>query len=107
MTSTTHIEMKLLLSSTATPSLLSKELIENILMTEASEVSIGILTLCLPLHTLLTMLIINPPLLRVRKGLICICNFLKLGLSTIRVILVLIRMEFDCKFLECFLYLVL
>mmetsp|Transcript_780 Transcript_780/g.1390 ORF Transcript_780/g.1390 Transcript_780/m.1390 type:complete len:219 (-) Transcript_780:280-936(-) len=87
-----EIELKSLApASTTSP----EEAIEHVVEVGASRISAALL---LP-HALLSILIVDIPLLRIAKGLVGLGNFLELLLGLIRVILVLVGVELDGQLL--------
>ncbi len=100
---TTMLEMILLLppASSAT----AKELIEHILMTKVP-MSGWIPSLLLSLDAFLAMLIVHAPLLGVAECLVRVGNRLELFLCTLRVVLVLVRVELNRHLLEALLDLI-
>jgi hypothetical protein len=100
-----EVELVLLLSPT-TASATPKELVEDVLLIEATAAA-RVLTLRVSLQALLAMLIVNTLLVRVRECLIGICYVLELLLGSIRVVLVLVWVELDGHLLERLLDLVL
>ena len=100
-----EIELELLLSP-ATAFATPKELVEDVLLVEATATA-RVLTLRVSLQALLTMLIVNTLLVRIRECLIGICYVLELFLGSIGVVLVLVWVELDGHFLERLLDLVL
>ena len=98
------LKVKVLLSSTSPAS--SKELIEHIFMTEVP-MTRRIPSLLLPFDSLLTMLIIHPPLFGVTECLVGICNGLELFLCTVGVVLVFVWVELYRHLFECLFDLVL
>ena len=99
-----EVELVLLLSP-ATASATPEELVEDIVLVEAT--AIRVLTLRVSLQALLAMLIVNTLLVWVRECLVGICYILELLLGSIGVVLVLVRVELDRHLLECFLDLIL
>ena len=99
-----EVELVLLLSP-ATASATPEELVEDIVLVEAT--AIRVLTLRVSLQALLAMLIIYTLLVWVRECLVGICYILELLLGSIRVVLVLIRVELDGHLLEGLLDLIL
>jgi hypothetical protein len=95
-----EVELVLLLSP-ATAFTSPKELVENVLLVEAT--TIRVLTLRVSLQALLTMLIVNTLLVGIRECLIGICYVLELLLGSIGVVLVLVRVELDGHLLESLL----
>ena len=104
MSMAAEVELVLLLSP-ATASATPEELVEDIVLVEAT--AIRVLTLRVSLQALLAMLIIYTLLVWVRECLVGICYILELLLGSIRVVLVLIRVELDGHLLEGFLDLIL
>ena len=100
-----EVELVLLLSP-ATASATPKELVEDVLLVEATATP-RVLTLRVSLQALLAMLIINTLLVGVRECLIGICYVLELLLGSIGVVLVLVWVELDGHLLEGLLDLVL
>ena len=100
-----EVELVLLLSP-ATSSAAPKELVEDVLLIEATAAA-RVLTLRVSLQALLAMLIVNTLLVRVRECLIGICYVLELLLGSIGVVLVLVWVELDGHLLEGLLDLVL
>ena len=100
-----EVELVLLLSP-ATASAAPKELVEDVLLVEATAAA-RVLTLRVSLQALLAMLIVNTLLVRVRECLIGICYVLELLLGSIGVVLVLVWVELDGHLLEGLLDLVL
>ena len=100
-----EVELVLLLSPT-TASAAPKELVENVLLVEATAAA-RVLTLRVSLQALLAMLIVNTLLVRVRECLIGICYVLELLLGSIGVVLVLVWVELDGHLLKGLLDLVL
>ena len=101
-----EVELVLLLSPT-TASAAPKELVEDVLLVEATAAAARVLTLRVSLQALLAMLIVNTLLVRVRECLIGICYVLELLLGSIRVVLVLVWVELDGHLLKGLLNLVL
>ena len=87
-----EVELVLLLSPT-TASAAPKELVEDVLLVEATAAAARVLTLRVSLQALLTMLIVNTLLVRIRECLIGICYVLELLLGSIGVVLVLVWVE--------------
>ena len=100
-----EVELVLLLSP-ATASSASKELVEDVLLVEATAAA-RVLTLRVSLQALLAMLIVNTLLVGVRECLIGICYVLELLLGSIGVVLVLVWVELDGHLLKGLLDLVL
>jgi len=100
-----EVELVLLLSP-ATASATPKELVEDVLLVEATAAA-RVLTLRVSLQALLAMLIVNTLLVGVRECLIGICYVLELLLGSIGVVLVLVRVELDGHLLKGLLDLVL
>ena len=100
-----EVELVLLLSP-ATASAAPKELVEDVLLIEATAAA-RVLTLRVSLQALLAMLIVNTLLVGVRECLIGICYVLELLLGSIGVVLVLVWVELDGHLLEGLLDLVL
>jgi len=75
--------------------------VESLATTTAVSLSLGVL-----LYTFFTLLVVNASLFGVGKHLVCVRNFLKLFLGSIRVITVLVRMVLDRQLFECLLNLV-
>ena len=100
-----EVELVLLLSP-ATASAAPKELVEDVLLIEATAAA-RVLTLRVSLQALLTMLIVNTLLVGVRECLIGICYVLELLLGSIGVVLVLVWVELDGHLLKGLLDLVL
>jgi hypothetical protein len=75
--------------------------VESLATTTAVSLSLGVL-----LYTFFTLLVVNASLFRVGKHLVCVRDFLKLFLGSIRVITVLVRMVLDRQLFECLLNLV-
>jgi hypothetical protein len=100
-----EIELELLLSP-ATAFATPKELVEDVLLVEATATA-RILTLRVSLQALFAMLIVNTLLVGIRECLIGICYVLELFLGSIGVVLVLVWVELDGHFLERLLDLVL
>lgn len=94
-----EVELELLLSP-ATASAAPKELVEMVLLVEATALRVS-------LQALLAMLIVNTPLVGIRECLIGICYVLELLLGSIGVVLVLVWVELDGHLLEGLLDLVL
>ena len=65
-------------------------------------ITLAFTLLVLP-DTFLTLLIVNATLVRVRECFIGVGNLLELSLCSLWVVLILVRMEFDSKFLESLL----
>ena len=99
-----EIELELLLSP-ATAFATPKELVEDVLLVEATATA-RILTLRVSLQALFAMLIVNTLLVGVRECLIGICYVLELLLGSIGVVLVLVWVELDGHLLERLLDLV-
>ena len=103
MTTTTSAEVKLIvLLASPTSAATSEELVEEVILIEAPT---RVLSLILPLHPLLTMLIIDFALFRVRESLICVCNILEFFLCPLGIVLILVGVELDSHLFERFLYL--
>ena len=100
-----EVELVLLLSP-ATASAAPKELVEDVLLVEATATA-RVLTLRVSLQALLAMLIVNTLLVWIRECLIGICYVLELLLGSIRVVLVLVWVELDSHLLKGLLDLVL
>ena len=101
-----EVELVLLLSP-ATASAAPKELVEDVLLVEATAAAARVLTLRVSLQALLAMLIVNTLLVGVRERLIGICYVLELLLGSIGVVLVLVWVELDGHLLKGLLDLVL
>ena len=101
-----EVELVLLLSP-ATASAAPKELVEDVLLVEATAAAARVLTLRVSLQALLAMLIVNTLLVGVRECLIGLCYVLELLLGSIGVVLVLVWVELDGHLLKGLLDLVL
>jgi len=99
-----EVELVLLLSP-ATASASPEELVEDVLLVEAT--AVRILTLRVSLQALFAMLIVNTLLVGIRERLIGICYVLELLFGSVGVVLVLVRVELDGHLLEGLLYLIL
>lgn len=86
----TEIKVELLMTTASL--LLTKELIEYVLM---GELTIWVLPLSLSFNSLLAMLIVNFALFRVRECLVRVCDLLELCLCLLWVLLIFIRVELD------------
>ena len=100
-----EVELVLLLSP-ATASAAPKELVEDVLLVEATATA-RVLTLRVSLQALLAMLIVNTLLVWIRECLIGICYVLELLLGSIGVVLVLVWVKLDGHLLKGLLDLVL
>ena len=96
-----EVELEMLWSATtATSSSPPEELIEQVIMIEATP---WVLPLFFILDSLLSILIIDSSLVWVSKGLIGISDLLELDLGLLWVVLVLIWMELDGLLFKCLL----
>ena len=100
MMATAKVELKLLLTTASTSATTSKELIEYVLVAMPSEMPVRVLSLSMPLQTLLAMLIVHLLLLGVTERLVGVCDILELLLGALRIVLVLVRVKLDGKLLE-------
>lgn len=91
------VELVLLLSP-ATASASPEELVEDVLLIEAT--AVRVLALRVSLQALLAMLIVNTLLVGIRECLIGICYVLELLFGSIGVVLVLVRVELDSHLFE-------
>ena len=98
---------KVKLETTSTSSAASEKLAENIVEVLALKVvsTTSTLTLLMLPDTLFSLHVIDPSFFRITEDFICVCDFLKACLRTLRVVRVLVWMVFDCQLFERFLYL--
>ena len=103
---TTLLELEMELLARASLSLLAEELVEHVFMAEML-VTAWVLTLCLSLNTLFSVLIVDPALLGVRECLVGVGDFLELLLGLLGVVLVFVWVEPNGHLLEGLLDLIL
>ena len=101
-TMASKIKLKVLstsMTSSESSSTSSKKLIEYII-----HIHIWISTSFLLSNTLFSKLIISFPFFWIRQHFICVCQLLEFLLCSFRIILIFIRMVFNCQFLKLFFY---